>query len=120
MSDTQQQATRSNRHGNPCPSWCVADHDAILVEETAGNPAITFDVHTGPVHYAAPWTSACAVQRTDGTVIVHAIVNGATASAPAGRNADELAAFIEALAGTPEVMVRQLADAVRQAARDAR
>jgi hypothetical protein len=122
MADTQSElispAPRANRKGSPCPPWCAADHGKVLIEARDGRPAVTYDAHSGPDHAAGSFTYACAVQGDYSAPIVHVAVGRVNTHAGLA-DAEELAKFIEALAGLPAGGIRGLAAAVRLAAGDA-
>ena len=107
MTETTRPA-RANRDGHPCPPWCVTGHDRFSFHASGG---ITVEAprysscHVRVIQYAAHGGPQIQV-AADGIIRV-----------PAG-DAGDLAAIIEQLAGATPGEHRELAAAIRSAARE--
>jgi hypothetical protein len=97
--------TRQNSKGDPCPSWCVTDHDR-------------YDFHgSEPVSVTAAdyWTyRASAVRFWEGDDRV--AVSGCGQFYVSAEGAEDLAGTLDRLAGGKPEDLRALAAAIRQAA----
>jgi hypothetical protein len=112
---------RANRSGDPCPEWCVTDHDAVLLEAADGRPALyAHGHHSDPVTDNGPFAPRVYVGEYGTEVRVFASTLSKTLHALPGRQAEELAGFIEQLAECPPDQLRQMAADVRAAAATAR
>ena len=125
---TADPSPRTNRTGHPCPSWCETDH-----ETPQGDTGWTYEFHGGPVtRIKVPgtigsWPDEVRTRpvhdgRSDDApfILVSGTRNGASGPDPNAwvslRDARDLVAVIDMLAGATPDQHRELAAAIRTAA----
>jgi hypothetical protein len=108
---------RTNRLGEVCPAWCATDHDSIVLEATGTRPALHAHGHASdPMTYNGPFAPRVYVGGGVADARVHASALSTTLDVRPGREADELAKFLEQLASYSPDQLRQMAGEVRVAA----
>jgi hypothetical protein len=114
MSDTQQEITRGNRDGDPCPSWCATNHDEHLIP---GKPEFGYmEVHgSARVVTGNVAVRAAAVPGAGRELTVSHWTGLHAVCADAGQ-AERLAKLVDLLAGMSPDDIRQVARSVREAA----
>jgi hypothetical protein len=100
-------APRANKHGDPCPEWCDTDHDRPFA-----------DGHTGAVTRSVfktvdPATSLYPEERR---ITVFGLRSPACLAVWDAEQADQLAAFLDGIAGMSAEEIREMAAGVRAAA----
>ena len=113
---SESQAIRQNAKGDPCPPWCITDHDSQRYGQTwsfHSSEAVNISTPSGYVHASAyqhgfdgdaPQICVTCLNGPPGVVLVDVA------------DAGKLAALIEDLAEATPEQHRELAGAIRQAA----
>lgn len=90
---------RTNRSDDPCPPWCVTDHDEILMTLSSGRVVHNGAHRSDPIASRFPAPEVRVTKRRDGTW-VSLNARGAYLSGPealSSAQADRLAALLEVL-----------------------
>ena len=107
---------RTNRLGEPCPDWCATDHDSVVLERE-GRDTVYAHAHVGdPVTGGGPFAPRVYVGEHGAGARVFASSLSHTLHALPGRQAEELAGFLEQLASYTPGQLRQMGADVRAAA----
>lgn len=113
-------AARANRLGEPCPPWCAADHDAVVLERDGADTVYAHAHASRPITDDGPFAPRVYVGEFGADARVCASSLSRTLHVLPGYQAEELAGFLEQLASyTPDQLRRMAAD-VRAAAAIAR
>lgn len=112
---------RANRLGEPCPAWCIQDHDRIVLEATDRRGTVwAHEHHSSPVTQNGPLAPRVWIGEYGNGARVFASTVSATLHALPGQEAEDLARFIEQLASFSKEQLRYMAADVRTAAAIAR
>lgn len=106
--------TRTNSQGEPCPGWCVTDHLKVLYP---GGPAA--DTHiSGKLADHGTFGPYIKLVRQDGGKRTEVMASTITGAVHAGGDLapEDLAQFLEQIAGVDKSVLLQLAGEVRAAA----